>query len=112
MENPNVLRDRALFTEKIKSILETIEHKERDYSDEERTVLMNRLEGYVIRLMRLPPSIDPAKVNEEKELCEKYESLVVADLEELKKSVKLLSAFLRRHRVRLRRQQVGAGNRQ
>lgn len=103
MANPNVLREREHVTERIEYILQRVADEERNYSDEDRTTLMVRLEGYIIRLMKLPPPLDPATVTKQTEIYDRYESLVVADLDEVKKSVRYISGFLRRHRLRIRR---------
>ena len=104
MANTNVLREREHVIERIEYILVRVSDPERNYSDEDRTTFMYRLEGYIIRLMKLPPPVDPATVTKQKEIYERYESLVVADLDDLKKSVRFISGFLRRHRLRIRRQ--------
>lgn len=83
---------------------------ERDYSDEMRTNLMNRLERFVVRLMKLPIS-DNADVKAiQEEVCAQYEAKLVADVEEIRSSLKFMSGFIRRHRIRVRRQ-AAAGTR-
>ena len=103
MANQNILREREHVTERIEYILVRVSDEERNYSDEDRTTLMMRLEGYMIRLMKLPPPVDPATVTKQNDIYDRFESLVVADLDDLKKSVRFISAVLRRHRLRIRR---------
>jgi ribosomal protein S17E len=108
MANPNVLRERQHVIERIEYIMVRVSDDERNYSDNDRTTLMNRLEGYIIRLMKLPTPGDPSTRTKQNEIYDKYESLVVADLDEVKKSVRFIAGFLRRHRNRMRRQ-LGTG---
>ena len=103
MANQNVLREREHVTKRIEYILVRVSDEDRNYWDVDRTTLMMRLEGYMIRLMKLPPPVDPATVTKQNEIYDRYESLVVADLDEVKKSVRWISGFLRRHRLRIRR---------
>jgi hypothetical protein len=81
---------------------------DRDYSDEVRTNFMNRLERLFVRLMKLPIS-DNADVKAiQEEVCAQYDAKLVADAEEIRSSLKFVSGFLRRHRIRVRRQAAAA----
>jgi len=100
-------RERDHVLQRISDILVRVADPERDYSDDELTALMNRLEGYFVRLFKLPVSRDGDTVDMQEQLCLQYESLLISDLEEVKKPVKVISGFLRRHRHRVRRQQAG-----
>ena len=105
MANQDVLRERQHVIERIEYILVRVSDPERNYSADDRTTLMYRLEGYITRLMKLPNPVDESAVTQQTELLARFESLVVADLDDLKKSVKFVSGFLRRHRLRIRRRQ-------
>lgn len=104
--------ERAFLISRIEDILARVSDQEREYSDADRTSLMHRLEANFIRLTNLRPSIYTATVNKQKELYDRYESLLIADLEAQKTVVKFMSGFLRRHRYRIRRQQASAGAQQ
>jgi len=112
MANQDVLRERQHVIERIEYILVRVSDPERNYSADDRTTLMYRLEGYITRLMKLPTPEDESAATQQTELLGRFESLVVADLEDLKKSVKFVSGFLRRHRLRIRRRQQATNNRQ
>ena len=115
-ENPYldscVEAERAVIIAKIEEILERLSDRELDYNDADRTSLMHRLEGYFVRLTNLRPPVHTAIINKQLDLYDKYENLVLADLEAQKKVVRVTSGFLRRHRYRIRRQQAAAGGQQ
>ena len=81
---------------------------ERDYSDDERTTLMTSLEEYVVRLMRLPVSDNALVAAIQEEVYEQYQAKLIADVEYVRSSLKFVSGFLRRHRIRVRRQEAAA----
>jgi hypothetical protein len=88
--------------------LNRVSDPQRDYSDDERTSLMIRLEDYIVRLMSLPLSYNAESERIQKDLCLQYEKKLVADLESVRTSLKFVSGFFRRHRIRVRRQEAGA----
>jgi hypothetical protein len=110
--NSYVEAERAVIIGRIEDILQRVSDQERDYSDADRTSLMHRLEGYFERLTNLRSPVHTETATKQKELYDKYESLVIGDLEEQKKVVKFMTGFLRRHRYRIRRQQASAGGQQ
>jgi hypothetical protein len=71
---------------------------------EDRTSLMYRLEAYVMRLMKLPAPKNAGKAQVVKEICQKMDGFVTAELEDNHKGCSALQDIRRRHRLRLRRQ--------
>lgn len=91
--------------------LRRLSDPERNYSDDERTTLMTTLEEYVVRLMRLPVSDNDLVVGIQEEICQLYQEKLIADVEHVRSSLKRVSGFLRRHRYRVRRQELAAATR-
>ena len=101
--------DRARVTERIESYLAKVGDPENNYDCVQRTRMMTRLEEHVISLLKLPVPSKAEVANKEKELCDKYESIIISDLDDVKEASKCIGGFLRRHRLRVRKRARDAG---
>lgn len=104
-----VEEDRARVAERIEHYLGKVGDPEQDYDCLQRTRMMTRLEQHIIHLMKLPVPSKAEMANKEKELCDKYESIIISDLDPIKEASKCIGGFLRRHRLRVRKRARDAG---
>jgi hypothetical protein len=96
--------EREHVHERITYCLDRLADPQRRYTAEDRTELLDRLEGYVIRMMKLPKPDDADLVNKQSDLSDKFDALVSYEIVEGQKACTMLRQIRNRHRIRVRRQ--------
>jgi len=96
--------ERQHVLERIQYCLDRLCDPERRYTAEDRTELLTRLEGYVLRMMNLPQPGEPDIVLKQEDLSDRFDAFVSFEIEEGKKACTMLRQIRNRHRIRVRRQ--------
>jgi hypothetical protein len=96
--------ERLHCIERIEYCLERLSDEDRKYLPEDRTTLMTRLEGYMVRLMKLPVPGEPDLITKQSDLVDRFEALLSFEIIDNHRGCNFLKQIRKRHRARVSRQ--------
>ena len=95
--------ERAHVISRIQYCLSRLQDPERRYTIEDRSELINRMDDYATRLLKLPVSKKEEDRAITQDLAKKFDSFLTSDLADIRAGAKDMAGMLRRHRLRVRR---------
>lgn len=101
---PEMEADRVHCIERVEYCLERLTDQSRHYLPEDRTTLMTRLEGYMIRIMQLPLPGEPDLIAKQENLVDRFEALLAFEILDNHRGCNFLKQIRKRHRARVSRQ--------
>ena len=95
--------ERSHVISRIQYCLSRLQDPEKRYTLDDRSELINRMDDYATRLLKLPVSQNEDVKAITEDLAKKFDSFLCADLADIWAGAKVMAGMLRRHRVRVRR---------
>jgi hypothetical protein len=95
--------ERSHVISRIQNCLTRLQDPERRYTIDDRTELINRMDDYTTRLLKLPVSLNEEDRALTQDLAQKFDSFLCSDLADIRAGAKVMAGMLRRHRLRVRR---------
>ena len=95
--------ERSHVISRIQYCLSRLQDPEKRYTIEDRSELINRMDDYVTRLLKLPVSQNEDDKSITQDLAKKFDSFLTSDLADIRAGAKIMAGMLRRHRLRVRR---------
>jgi hypothetical protein len=95
--------ERAHVISRIQYCLSRLQDPERRYTIEDRSELINRMDDYAARLLKLPVSQNEEIISLTQDVAKKFDSFLTSDLAEIRAGAKVMAGMLRRHRASVRR---------